>query len=154
NATNTGAAKVSVPSQPSNLVVAGTSLNPNQNEANRYGRMPAVSVVKDVPAADGVDAVKAPATLRYDQAKGASRKHNDGGIMEIPKHFIAGYVWRDANYDGIYDTAADSFAVDGTTYREEGLVGKKVILKQWYFKPEVDGSGEATGNGGEWVQVA
>ncbi|MEE0706372.1 MAG: hypothetical protein UCH28_08335, partial [Adlercreutzia sp.] len=147
NPTNTGSTAVSVKSQSSNLVTAGNSLNPNQNEADRYGRMPEVSAVKTT------DEATAPATLRYDRAKGASRKNNDAGIMEIPKHYIAGYVWRDANYDGIYDEAADSFAVDGTTYTEEGLVGKKVILKQWYFKPATDAQGDATGEGGEWVQV-
>ena len=123
----------------------------DQNNVDSYGRYPALVAGASEPQAAGHAVVKgdAPATLTYDRAKGASRAHNDAGIMDIPTHYIAGYVWHDANYDGVYnDGATDKFTVGGATYTEAGMVGKKVILKQWYFKPAADG------NGGQWIQKA
>lgn len=109
------------------------------------------------------------ATLNYDLAKGAGRAHNDGGFMEIPTQSISGYVWADADYDGMatandknpalvdYDDANVLFSIDGTGYAEHGLVGKTVTLKQWYFVP-ADGNGTqeadgnySGGNGGQWI---
>ncbi len=147
-ATNQGAAAVTVLSQPSNVVAGANSLNPNQNEIDRYNRMPAASVVKTTNEAT------APATLRYDLAKGANRANNDAGVMDIPMHYISGYLFHDTNYDGVYQyNGSDSFTVDGKPYTEAGLVGKKVILKQWYFVPETDADGNVTEHGGQWVLV-
>ena len=120
-------------------------------------------------AADGSDINP---LLVYDLAKGANRRHSDAGFMEIPTQTISGYVWADADYDGIahannanealvdYDDASTvRFSIDGTGYNEHGLVGKTVTLKQWYFVP-ANGNGDADkdsitgyagGNGGQWI---
>ena len=61
--------------------------------------------------ADGKVQVKDPMTatvggktlVAYDLMMGASRDHNDGGLIEPPAYAIDGYVWEDADYDGLYN---------------------------------------------------
>ena len=144
-----------VPSQPSNVVANANSYNADQNALDRYGRVPASSVVKDVPAQGETAAVTAPATLSYDLAKGADRAHNDGGVMDIVLQSISGYVWTDVKYDGLLKDDDANVSVGGLDEMmvEKGIEGKRVILKQWYFDPEVDKDGNVTGEGGEWIRV-
>ncbi len=165
--------KVSQPSNvPSNVHGGLYGYNPNQNDADIYGRMPAASTdasvdanavanpnrgVTDVAWAGGSDR---PVRVLYDLAKPANREHNDGGLMDIVTKRISGYVWADANYDGLVGTDEErlplygvtdtvSFSIDGRSYSERGLVGKTVTLKQWYFVPGADAATEGT-----WHQLA
>ena len=159
-------------SQPSNVHAGLAGMNPNQDDADIYGRTPASAAsasvdgnavanpnrgVTDVAWAGGADR---PARVLYDLAKPADRQHNDGGLMDIVTKRISGYVWADANYDGLVGTddarkplygVTDtvSFSIDGRTFGERGLVGKTVTLKQWYFVPGADAATE-----GVWHQLA
>ena len=60
----------------------------------------------------------------YDLALGLSPTGNDGGLRAPKLQKISGVLWHDADYDGVMDMG------------EQGLAGKRVILKQWYFDDE------------------
>ena len=171
--------KVSVASQPSNLVTAKNSNNTNQDENDRYNRVPTrVVPTFDFTYLDGAGAPRLrraswlasartsrPRTARWRPtsgrrrlpttwAKGASRANNDAGLMEIPRSKISGYLFHDANYNGVFDANDASFTVDGTTYTERGINGKTVTLKTWYFVPgahSIEGETTRTVDGGVWV---
>ncbi len=96
--------------------------------------------------ADGKVQVKDPMTatvggktlVAYDLMMGASRDHNDGGLIKPPAYAIDGYVWEDADYDGLYNYNTETRVTtekDGTKteadYLEYGYNGKQVILKQY-----------------------
>ncbi|WP_418994347.1 SdrD B-like domain-containing protein [Adlercreutzia equolifaciens] len=85
--------------------------------------------------------------VAYDLMLGASRDHNDGGLIEPPAYAIDGYVWEDADYDGLYNYNTEertTLTKDGTKDTEDfieyGYNGKQVILKQWLYE------------NGQWVQ--
>ncbi len=77
-------------------------------------------------------------SVAYDLALGADRADNDGGIRELAPYAIAGFVWNDADYDGVFEGNVPHAS-------EAGIDGKQVILKQYYWQP---GAVEGTG---EWV---
>ena len=85
--------------------------------------------------------------VAYDLMLGASRDHNDGGLIEPPAYAIDGYVWEDADYDGLYNYNTEertTLTKDGTKVTEDfieyGYNNKQVILKQWLYE------------NGQWVQ--
>src|SRR5699024_11058989 len=59
--------------------------------------------------------------IAYDLAKGADRAHNDAGVKEVPVQKISGTLWNDADHDGLMGDD------------EDGLAGKRVLLKAWRF---------------------
>ena len=76
----------------------------------------------------------------YDLMMGVDRTGNDGGLITPPTYDISGFVWEDADYDGIYNYEPEQrYDADGEPepelYSERGYGGKKVILHKWYFDP-------------------
>ena len=106
----------------------------------------------DVPLADVHEG--ATGTMKYDYL--TKRDHavdgGDVGELPVPRREVSGRVWHDADYDGTLNHAAtaneletankplegagdgsDDPAADIPT-TDQGYAGKRVILKQWYYK--------------------
>ena len=121
-ATNQAATKVSVVSQPSNLFAAANSKNPNQDEIDRYGRMPVKSNTKVMGAGGNVtyqkaDADAMAATLTYDLAKGADRANNDG----------ASWISRSTTSPAICGTTPTTTASTTTMQRRQLHRGRRAV---------------------------
>lgn len=70
---------------------------------------------------------------------GYDRDHNDGGIVPVPTYSISGFLFEDADYDGLYnylpETRTDTATGDSVEYRETGYNGKSVYLQKWFYVP-------------------
>lgn len=86
--------------------------------------------------------------VAYDLMMSHDRAHSDGGLIIPPTYAISGFVWEDADYDGIYNYTTEK-RVDGdkniVDYVEHGYDNKTVVLKKWYYEPG------AAGAAGTWV---
>ncbi len=126
-------------SQDSNIVYAPASNNDDQTR-HFYTGEDGETYEKELLKSDGL--------VAYDLMMGASRDHNDGGLIVPPAYAIDGFVWEDADYDGLYNYHTERRVTtekDGTQteadYIEYGYNEKQVVLKQYLL-----------GADGEWVR--
>ncbi|MFR1167025.1 MAG: hypothetical protein ACLSDQ_05095 [Adlercreutzia equolifaciens] len=128
-------------SHESNIVYAPASNNDDQtpNLVLDENGNPVLDADGKVQVKDPMTATVGGKTLvAYDLMMGASRDHNDGGLIKPPAYAIDGYVWEDADYDGLYNYNTETRVTtekDGTKteadYLEYGYNDKQVILKQY-----------------------
>ena len=79
------------------------------------------------PSQYKVNATDAASTLaQFDLTYGKSEKRINGGFVEPPAAPITGYIWNDADYDGVRDED------------EEGVAGVRVRVEQYYWGPLTD----------------
>ena len=75
----------------------------------------------------------------YDLMSGYDRDHNDGGIVPVPTYQISGYLYEDADYDGLYnylpETRTDTVTGKPVAYSETGYNNKSVYLQKWFYVP-------------------
>ena len=99
-------------------------------------------------------------TFTYDLGLGADRRFNDAGLRTPVASKIAGVVFQDANYDGLYEPGREAVPGDdenpeGTpaVAAEPGFQNKKVILKQWFWAPANEaGEYDPTSSTYQWIQ--
>ena len=137
-------------SHESNIVYAPASNNDDQtpNLVLDENGNPVLDADGKVQVKDPMTATVGGKTLvAYDLMMGASRDHNDGGLIKPPAYAIDGYVWEDADYDGLYNYNTEertTLSKDGKKITEDfieyGYNNKQVILKQWLYE------------NGKWVQ--
>ena len=135
-------------SHESNIVYAPASNNDDQtpNLVLDENGEPELDADGKVQMKDPMTATVGGKTLvAYDLMMGASRDHNDGGLIKPPAYAIDGYVWEDADYDGLYNYNTETRVTtekDGTKteadYLEYGYNDKQVILKQYVL--DADGT--------------
>ncbi|MEE0705625.1 MAG: hypothetical protein UCH28_04480, partial [Adlercreutzia sp.] len=123
----------------------GTTPDGRESQASNIVYAPASNNADQTPHKDAETGTEKPVMtngaglVAYDLMMGADRTHNDGGIIIPPTYAIEGFVFEDADYSGTYDYLLQHDVEDKNgnkiDYIEHGYVGKKVILKLWYYDP-------------------
>ncbi|MBO7674242.1 MAG: hypothetical protein J6S63_04460, partial [Atopobiaceae bacterium] len=72
-----------------------------------------------------------PLTAGWDIRRGDDEMRMTVGFLNVPTVDIVGYVWDDANYNGIQDGELNGASTDD----EQGIADQKVLLTQWFFVP-------------------
>ncbi len=94
----------------------------------------------------------------YDLMSGFDRDHNDGGVIPVPTYKISGFLYEDADYDGLYnyipETRTDTATDETVSYVEKGYNKKSVYLQKWFYVPNTGTGWDAiipAGTTAHWV---